>query len=127
MAEQAEKAQPEKTAKAAKPTQTTAPNKKKQAAISALPTKPVTDPFAVVSFVLMTEKAIRLIESQNKLVFVVRKTATKEAITSSVETLFAAKIAGVETLHDQKGRKHAYVKFKEAGAAGDIAVRLGII
>jgi len=28
---------------------------------------------------------------------------------------------------DQKGRKRAFVRFGQAGAAGDIAVRLGII
>ncbi len=85
------------------------------------------DPFETIQFVLMTEKCVRLIEAQNKLVFVVRRQARKKQIKKAVENAFQSPVSGVTTLIDQKGRKRAFVKFSQSGAAGDIAVRLGII
>lgn len=89
--------------------------------------KKVDDPFSVIKFVLMTEKAVQVIEKQNKLVFIVDRGADKGSIKSAVESAFSAPIAGVETMIDQQGRKKAFVKFRNAGAAGDIAIKLGII
>ena len=89
--------------------------------------KPVADPFNVIRFVLMTEKAIQNIEKQNKLVFIVMKNAEKGDIKAAVEGAFKAPVENVHTLIDQKSRKKAIVKFKQAGIAGEIAIRLGII
>ncbi|MBI4170937.1 MAG: 50S ribosomal protein L23 [Candidatus Aenigmarchaeota archaeon] len=86
-----------------------------------------TDPFETIQFVLMTEKCVRLIEAQNKLVFVVRRQARKKQIKKAVENAFQSPVADVTTMIDQKGRKRAFVRFAQSGAAGDIAVRLGII
>ena len=87
--------------------------------------KAVTD--NVIKFVLMTEKSVQNIELQNKLVFIVDGRSTKADIKKSVEGMFEKKILDVKTIIDRKGRKKALVKFEEAGAAGDIAIRLGII
>lgn len=92
----------------------------------ALPAQ-VTDPFAVIKFVTMTEKAIQLIENQNKLVFVVDRSATKSDIRKAVESAFSASVSNVQTMIDQLGRKKAFVKFAKEGEAGEIAIRLGII
>ena len=85
------------------------------------------EPFDTLDFVLMTEKCVRLIESQNKLVFVVRRAARKKQIRKAVENAFQSPVSHVTTMIDQKGRKRAFVKFGQAGAAGDIAIKLGII
>jgi large subunit ribosomal protein L23 len=85
------------------------------------------DPFETVQFVLMTEKCVRMIESQNKLVFVVRRTADKKKIKKAIENAFQSPIESVTTMIDQRGRKRAFVRFSNAGAAGDIAIKLGII
>lgn len=87
----------------------------------------VTDPFAILKYVLMTERAIQFVESQNKLVFIVRRSATKQEIMSAAKSAFKSDISQVQTLIDQKGRKKAFIKFSKEGEAGEIAIRLGII
>lgn len=89
--------------------------------------KAVADAFEVIKFVLMTEKSIRMVESQNKLIFIVNRTAKRDQIKSAVEGAFNSPVSGLTTLIDQSGRKKAFVKFKNPGAAGDIAIKLGII
>jgi large subunit ribosomal protein L23 len=88
---------------------------------------PKLDPFETIQFVLMTEKCVRMIESQNKLVFIVRRNSGRQMVRKAVENAFQSPVSGVTTMIDQKGRKRAYVKFAQANAAGDIAIRLGIL
>jgi large subunit ribosomal protein L23 len=90
-------------------------------------TKPGRDAYDVLRFVLMTEKAVRQIELQNRLVFIVDRHAKKNEIRSAAETAFNSPIRNVTTMIDQLGRKKAFVVFENEGAAGEIAVRLGII
>jgi large subunit ribosomal protein L23 len=85
------------------------------------------DPYDILKFVLMTEKAVRMIESQNKLVFIVDRKSDKTEIKSAAENAFGTKIYDVKTMIDQMGRKKAFVKFAKSGEAGEIAIRLGII
>ncbi len=85
------------------------------------------DPFAALKFVLMTEKAIQLIERENKLVFIVDKKCSRNDVKKSAELAFQSAVSDVKTMIDRKGRKKAFIKFKEPGTAGDIAMRLGII
>lgn len=85
------------------------------------------DPFKILDYASITEKSIRLVESENKLVFIVRRNANKKQIKEAVEKLFEAGVESVKTSIDQKGRKKAFVKFKQPGMAGDIAMRIGII
>ncbi|MBI4019044.1 MAG: 50S ribosomal protein L23 [Candidatus Aenigmarchaeota archaeon] len=104
---------------------------KKEPVVQATPAEAVValkvDPYKTVKFVLMTEKAVQSIERDNKIVFVVDMKAEKDGIKKSVESMFAAPVTSIRTSIDQKRRKRAYVKFKNAGAAGDIAIKLGII
>ncbi len=85
------------------------------------------DPYIVLRHVVMTEKAVRMVEAQNKLVFVVDKKFGKDEIRQAAATAFNAEILKVNTVIDQRGRKKAYIRFAKPGQAGDIAVRLGII
>lgn len=85
------------------------------------------EPFDYLRFVLMTEKSIQLIETQNKMVFVANRKATKSDIKKSVENAFQTPVTRVTTVIDQKGRKKAFIKFAKEGMAGEIAIRLGII
>lgn len=89
--------------------------------------KSVEDPFEVIKFVLMTEKSVQMIEMQNKLVFIVSRKSQKKDIMKSVETAFSYKVTHVNTSIDQKGRKKAFVKFLHPEAAGEIAIKLGIL
>ena len=85
------------------------------------------DTYTIIKHPLATEKSIRLMESENKLVFVVDKKATKPEIKKAVETLFKAKVIAVNTLHAVTGEKRAYVTLSKETPAIDIATNLGIM
>ena len=82
---------------------------------------------SVIKYPMATEKVIRLMESENKLVFVVHKKATKELIKKSIEQLFKAKVMSVNTFITPQGEKHAHVKFAATTPAIDIATNLGLM
>ncbi len=87
----------------------------------------VANAFSTIKFVLMTEKSVRAVEGQNKLVFITRRDARRDEIKKAVEAAFGSPVSKVRTMIDQDGRKKAFVKFRNEGAAGDIAIKLGII
>lgn len=84
------------------------------------------DPFKIVKYPLSTEKSIRLMESQNKMVFIVDIDADKDVIKKAVEEIFKAKVKNVKT-YIQKGEKKAYVRFSEGSPAIDIATQMGLM
>jgi large subunit ribosomal protein L23 len=81
----------------------------------------------VVLYPLATEKTIRLMESENKLVFIVGEKSTKSEIKSAIEREFSTKVAGVTTHIDATGRKRAYVRFAADSPAIDVATKLGLM
>lgn len=81
----------------------------------------------VVQYPLLSEKAVGMIERENKLVFIVDKEATKTQIKKAVEELYNVKVASVNTLISMKGIKKAYVKLKPEYKAIDLATKLRII
>lgn len=81
----------------------------------------------IVKNPLSTEKSIKLMESENKLIFEVDKKATKEAIKSDIESFFKAKVVSVTTRIGPDAKKRAYVKFSNDTPAIDIATRLGLV
>jgi len=85
------------------------------------------DPYSVIKHPLSTEKSIRLMESENKLVFVVNKKATKGEIKKAIELIFKAKVRKVNTFVNQHGEKRAYIQFSMETPAVDIATQLGLI
>lgn len=80
----------------------------------------------VIKYPLSTEKTIRMMEAENRLIFVVDKKATKDEIKTAVEELYGAKIVSVKTAIT-RGVKKAYVKFSEETPAIDVATQLGMI
>jgi len=83
--------------------------------------------YKVVKYPLSTEKSLRLMESENKLIFVVDRKANKKDIRRAVEEIFKAKVVMVNTLIDTKGKKRAYVKFSQETPAIDVATKLGLM
>jgi ribosomal protein uL23 len=81
----------------------------------------------IIKYPLSTEKSIRLMESENKLVFVVDEKADKQEIKSEIEKMFNVKVEQVRTFNDSKGRKKAYVKFASDTPAIDLATKLGLL
>jgi large subunit ribosomal protein L23 len=74
-----------------------------------------------------TEKAIRLIDTENKLVFIVDRKATKRAIKEELEALFKVKVEKVNTMIGPDGKKKAYVRLSPDTPAIDMATELGLL
>jgi ribosomal protein uL23 len=81
----------------------------------------------IIKYPLSTEKSIRLMESENKLVFIVDPKAAKDEIKKAIEAQFNVKVVAVNTSNDFKGRKKAYVKFSPETPAIDLATKLGLM
>ncbi len=85
------------------------------------------DIYQVIKHPLSTEKTIRLMESQNNLLIMVDKKATKKEIKEAIEKMFKAKVDKVNVLIGPDGKKRAYVKFSPETPAIDIATKLGLM
>ena len=81
----------------------------------------------VIKYPLSTEKSIRLMESENKLIFVVEMKAKKPEIKKAIEKTFKVKVVKVTTLITPKGQKRAYVKLSPETPALDVATDLGLM
>jgi ribosomal protein uL23 len=81
----------------------------------------------IVKYPLSTEKSIRLMESENKLIFIVDEKATKQEIKQAIEKTFDVQVVQVRTLNDSKGRKRAYITFSPETPAIDLATKLGLM
>ena len=81
----------------------------------------------IIQYPVLTEKAVGMIEKENKLVFVVDKKATKQQIAAEVEKLYSVKVAKVNVVNTMKGVKRAYIKLTPAFNAADLATKLKII
>ena len=75
---------------------------------------------------ISSEKAVKMIDLDNTLLFGVEKNVTKEEIKKEVETIFKVKVHSVRTLI-KDNKKRAYVKLKKENPAIDIATKLGMI
>ena len=84
------------------------------------------DPYKIIKYPLSTEKSIRLMESENKLIFVVDKKSNKTEIKKAIETMFKSKVSDVKT-YISCGKKRAYIKFSAETPAIDIATQLGLM
>ena len=73
---------------------------------------------------IATEKAIRLMELSNELLFKVDSDAKKSEIKKAVEDRFKVKVVKVRTVRDIRGFKKAYVKLSSETPAIDIATKL---
>jgi large subunit ribosomal protein L23 len=81
----------------------------------------------VIYYPLMTEVASRMIETENRLVFIVNMKATKTDVRRAVEELYEVVVEKVNTLITPKGEKKAFVKLHPDYRASDIAIKLGIL
>ena len=85
------------------------------------------DPHDVILYPLMTEVTSRLIETENKLVFVVNIKATKSDIKRAVEELYDVKVEKVNVTITPEGQKKAFVTLHPEYKATDVAIKLGIL
>ena len=91
------------------------------------PLREKVESFDIIKYPLSTEKSLRLMESENKLIFVVLKSANKPEIKKAIEEIFKVKVIKVNTAIAQDGNKRAYVKFAMDTPAIDIATNMGLM
>lgn len=84
------------------------------------------DAFQIIKNPISTEKAVRIMESENKLIFLVDRNASKPEIKQALEEIFKIKVEKITTLIN-KGVKKAYVKISKETKAIDIATQMGLI
>ena len=73
-----------------------------------------------------TEKTFAMIETEQKLCFLVEKSANKNDIVSAIETLYKEKAIKVNTSRTVYGKK-AFVKFQTTEQARDLATKVGML
>lgn len=77
--------------------------------------------------VVVTEKATRMIEFENKLVFEVTRAATKPMVKLLIETELGKAVKSVSSVNAINGKKKVIVTLKDEGAASDLASQLGLV
>jgi large subunit ribosomal protein L23 len=85
------------------------------------------EPYDVILYPLMTEVASRMLETENKLIFMVSLKASKADVRRAVEDLYEVRVEKVNVLITSKGEKKAYVKLHPDYKAVDVAIKLGIL
>ena len=83
------------------------------------------DPYEIIYHPYVTEKTMNLMEKNNALEFVVKRSANKKTIKQAIEKMFDVKVKDVNTRITKIG-KHAIVKFMPDFKAEDIGMRIGI-
>ena len=76
--------------------------------------------------VIVSEKATRLAEFENKLTFEVVRSASKPMIKLLIENQFGKDVKDVHTINRHDGIKVAIVTFKEEGVASDLSSDMGL-
>ena len=93
----------------------------------AVPGRNKLDSYAIVKFPLTTEAAMKKIEENNTLTFIVDVRAAKEKIKAAINDLYSVNVHRINTLVRPDGQKKAYVRLSPDVEALEIANRIGII
>ena len=84
------------------------------------------DSYSIIIKPHVTEKTMNLIDENNEIVFVVRRSANKRQIKKAFEELYEEEVERVNTHITPKGEKVAYIKLVEEEMAEELAVRIGV-
>lgn len=80
----------------------------------------------VLLYPLISEKAVGIIETENKIVFIVNRKARKLDVSEAVEMFYEVGVEKVNMMITPKGLKKAFVKLTPDYKASDLAIKLGI-
>ena len=119
MADAKTEAKPEKAEKAKKPA--------KAKPARTVKVDPSFDPWAILKYPHLAEKSVRQVDTDNRLVFLVRKDATRGQVREAVEKGFGVPVLRVNLQITPRGEKKASVRLGEGASAIDIATRLGML
>jgi large subunit ribosomal protein L23 len=81
-------------------------------------------PYDVIIQPWLTEKSMEARSSEQRLEFIVHRSASKEQIARAIEAIFDVEVAKVNVRNSKHG-KHASVKLAEGYDAEDAAMRMG--
>ena len=93
----------------------------------AVPAAQRLDHYAILKDPLTTESAMKKIEDNNTLVFVVDTRANKRQIRAAVKRMYDIEVKKINTLIRPDGNKKAYVRLTTDYDALDVANKIGII
>ena len=82
--------------------------------------------FSIIRMPYVTEKTFRLIEQENKIVFLVSGDATKATVKEAVEIVYGVKVDRVNIMTTPKG-KEAFVRLSDETPAAELASKLGVL
>jgi len=85
------------------------------------------DRYAILKYPLTTESAMKKIEENNTLVFVVDVRASKVQIKEAIKKMYDIETQKINTLIRPDGQKKAYVRLTQDYDALDVANKIGII
>ncbi|KAL0216664.1 hypothetical protein P9112_008848 [Eukaryota sp. TZLM1-RC] len=85
------------------------------------------DKYQMIRHPLTTESAMKLIEDQNTLVFVVDKRATKTSLIRTIKDLYNVTPMRINTVNTANGDKKAYVRLAPSDEALVVANSIGLL
>ncbi len=80
----------------------------------------------ILQYPVTTEKAVGMIERENKIVFVVDTRANRKQVKEAIEKTYNVKVDYVNVMITIDGRKKAFIKLAKGYSADDIAAKLKI-
>jgi len=83
--------------------------------------------YSIILSPYSSERIFELIESENKLAFIVKRQANKPTIKRAIEKLYNVKVVKINTLITPSGKKKAIVKLHPTNNAVDLATALGLM
>jgi len=84
------------------------------------------DEYKIILYPVITEDAVSIIETENKLVFMVNRKTTRKEVKRSFEKLYEVKVEKVNIMITPYGEKKAFIKLKPEFKASDLAVKIGV-
>jgi large subunit ribosomal protein L23 len=75
---------------------------------------------------ITSEKAVKMLDIENTLLFETERRATKDEIKKEIESVFTVKVEKVRTAI-KGNKKYAFVKLNKSNLAADLATKLGMI
>lgn len=81
----------------------------------------------IIKRMVMTEKAVKGMETENTITLIVDPKATKPLIKKVVEQTFKVKVSRVNTLNTTKNEKKAIIKLSPESIAADVGSKMGVI
>ena len=85
------------------------------------------NPYDIIKYPLMGEKATGIREKENKLTFVVADKADRKIVKQAVEELYKVKVDAVNILISPQGKKKAFVKLNQEHSAEEVASHFGVL